>query len=54
MQDYDAADCPMSEPFQAKIGITIFLAGLFYQGFITRMIFAPLMPAIEADIMQRI
>ncbi len=49
MQDYEAADCPMSEPFQAKIGITIFLAGLFYQGFITRMIFAPLMPAIETD-----
>jgi MFS family permease len=49
MQDYEAADCPMSEPFRAKIGITIFLAGLFYQGFITRMVFAPLMPVIEAD-----
>jgi NNP family nitrate/nitrite transporter-like MFS transporter len=49
MQDYEAADCPMSEPFRAKIGITIFLACLFYQGFITRIIFAPLMPAIETD-----
>ena len=49
MQDYEAADCPMSEPFRAKIGITVFLACLFYQGFITRIIFAPLMPAIETD-----
>ena len=49
MQDYEAVDCPMSEPFRAKIGITIFLACLFYQGFITRIIFAPLMPAIETD-----
>lgn len=49
MQDYEAADCPMPEPFRAKIGITVFLAFLFYQGFITRVIFAPLMPAIEAD-----
>ena len=49
MQDYEVADCPMSEPFRAKIGITIFLACLFYQGFIARIIFAPLMPAIETD-----
>lgn len=49
MQDYEVADCPMSEPFRAKIGITLFLACLFYQGFIARIIFAPLMPAIETD-----
>ncbi len=49
MQDYEVADCPMSEPFRAKIGITIFLACLFYQGFIARIIFAPLMPVIETD-----
>ena len=49
MRDYEVADCPMSEPFRAKIGITLFLACLFYQGFIARIIFAPLMPAIETD-----
>jgi NNP family nitrate/nitrite transporter-like MFS transporter len=49
MQDIDA-DCPMPEPFRAKVGITIFLAFLFYQGFLTRVMFAPLMPAIQADI----
>jgi NNP family nitrate/nitrite transporter-like MFS transporter len=50
MQDEIAAECPMPEPFRAKIGITVFLAFLFYQGFLTRVMFAPLMPAIETEI----
>jgi NNP family nitrate/nitrite transporter-like MFS transporter len=40
----------MPEPFRAKIGITFFLAWLFYLGFVSRVIFAPLMPAIEQDL----
>lgn len=43
-------DCPMPVPFREKIGITLFLAWLFYLGFVTRIIFAPLMPAIERDL----
>ncbi len=43
-------ECPMPEPFLNRIGITLFLAWLFYLGFVTRVIFAPLMPAIEADL----
>lgn len=50
MQDVEAVDCPMPEPFRAKVGITIFLAFLFYQGFVTRVMFAPLMPAIQDEI----
>jgi NNP family nitrate/nitrite transporter-like MFS transporter len=49
MQDF-AAECPMPEPFRAKIGITFFLAWLFYLGFVTRVMFAPLMPAIEQEL----
>jgi NNP family nitrate/nitrite transporter-like MFS transporter len=40
----------MPEPFGAKIGITFFLAWLFYLGFVTRVMFAPLLPAIEHDL----
>jgi NNP family nitrate/nitrite transporter-like MFS transporter len=40
----------MPEPFREKIGITLFLAWLFFLGFVTRVIFAPLMPAIEQDL----
>ena len=43
-------DCPMPEPFREKVGLTCFLAWLFYLGFVTRMMFAPLMPAIEKDL----
>ena len=50
MQDLEAAECPMPEPFRAKIGLTFFLACLFYQGFVTRVMFAPLMPAVEAEL----
>ncbi len=50
MQENFADDCPMPEPFRAKVGITLFLAWLFYLGFVTRVMFAPLMPAIEKDL----
>jgi NNP family nitrate/nitrite transporter-like MFS transporter len=50
MQDFESADCPMPEPFRAKIGTTMFIAVLFFQGFLTRVMFAPLMPAIENDV----
>ena len=50
MDDVGLTDCPMPEPFREKIGITLFLAWLFFLGFVTRVIFAPLMPAIELDL----
>jgi len=50
MSDIGVDDCPMPEPFRGKIGLTIFIAWLFYLGFISRVIFAPLMPAIEQDL----
>lgn len=43
-------DCPMPEPFSARIGLTLFIAWLFFLGFVTRVMFAPLMPAIEEDL----
>lgn len=39
--------CPTPEPFRASIGIVAFLAWLFYLAFISRIIFAPIMLAIE-------
>lgn len=49
-EDLDSAECPMPEPFRARIGMTLSLSWLFYLGFVTRVIFAPLMPAIEEDL----
>jgi MFS transporter, NNP family, nitrate/nitrite transporter len=49
-EDIDSADCPMPEPFRARIGMTMFLAWLFFLGFVTRVMFAPLMPAIQKDL----
>jgi NNP family nitrate/nitrite transporter-like MFS transporter len=40
----------MPESYRDKIGIIAFLAWLFYLGFVTRVMFAPLMPAIEEDL----
>jgi NNP family nitrate/nitrite transporter-like MFS transporter len=40
----------MPEPFRDKIEITVFLGWLFYLGFVARVMFAPLMPAIEKDL----
>lgn len=48
--DYADYECPMPESFQDKIGITLFLAWLFYLGFVSRILFAPLMPEIEKDL----
>lgn len=50
MTDVAVDDCPMPEPFREKIGMALFLAWLFYLGFVTRIMFAPLMPAIEKDL----
>jgi NNP family nitrate/nitrite transporter-like MFS transporter len=50
MQDIGVDECPMPEPFRDKIGITVFIAWLFFLGFVTRVMFAPLMPAIESDL----
>jgi len=50
MNDIGDYDCPMPEPFREKIGLTVFLAWLFFLGFVTRVLFAPLMPAIENDL----
>ena len=50
MEDFEAADCPMPEPFSAKVGVTLFIAWLFFLGFVTRIIFAPLMPDIEKEL----
>jgi len=50
MEELGLYDCPMPESFRDKIGITIFLAWLFYLGFVSRVIFAPLMPEIEREL----
>ncbi|OGR17700.1 MAG: hypothetical protein A2X81_11195 [Desulfobacterales bacterium GWB2_56_26] len=50
MDDISEYECPMPETFQEKFGITLFLAWLFYLGFVSRILFAPLMPAIEKDL----
>ncbi len=50
MQDFGGDDCPMPEPFRDKVGITLFLGWLFFLGFVTRVMFAPLMPAIEMEL----
>lgn len=50
MEEVGVADCPMPEPFRAKIAITAFLGWLFFLGFVARVMFAPLMPAIEAEL----
>lgn len=50
MNDIGVDDCPMPESFRDKIGVTTFLAWLFYLGFVSRVMFAPLMPAIEKDL----
>jgi NNP family nitrate/nitrite transporter-like MFS transporter len=42
--------CPTPEPFSAVVGTIIFLTLLFFLTFISRFIFAPLMPAIGQDL----
>lgn len=48
--DIGLYDCPMPEPFGEKLGLTLFLAWLFYLGFVSRIIFGPLMPEIQTDL----
>lgn len=50
MQEAKTDICPMPEPFLNKIGVIIFLGWLFFLGFVSRVIFAPLMPAIESEL----
>jgi NNP family nitrate/nitrite transporter-like MFS transporter len=50
MDDVGLYDCPMPESFQDKMGLTMFLAWLFYLGFVSRVLFAPLMPEIEKEL----
>lgn len=40
----------MPETFRDKFAVTVFLAWLFYLGFVSRVIFGPLMPEIEKDL----
>jgi NNP family nitrate/nitrite transporter-like MFS transporter len=50
MEEPGLYDCPMPETFRDKAGMLVFLAWLFYLGFVARMLFAPLMPAIEVEL----
>ncbi len=50
MDDVGLYDCPMPESFSDKMGLTVFLAWLFYLGFVSRVLFAPLMPEIEKSL----
>lgn len=50
MDEIGLYDCPMPESLRDKMGLTVFLAWLFYLGFVSRVLFAPLMPKIEKDL----
>jgi NNP family nitrate/nitrite transporter-like MFS transporter len=50
MDDTGLYDCPMPESFRDKMGLTAFLAWLFYIGFVSRVLFGPLMPEIEKEL----
>ncbi|MCG8638465.1 MAG: MFS transporter [Desulfobacterales bacterium] len=43
-------ECPTPEPLSDSIAITLLLAWLFYLTFVSRMIFAPLMPIIQEEL----
>ena len=43
-------DCPVPEPFSGAIGSILFLTLLFFLTFISRFIFAPLMPAMSSEL----
>jgi len=42
--------CPSPEPFGERLGAIVILTAMFFLNFIGRIIFAPLMPAIEQDL----
>lgn len=50
MDDTELYECPMPESFRDKLGLTVIIAWLFYLGFVSRVLFAPLMPEIEKDL----
>ena len=43
-------ECPVPEPFSGAIGSVLFLTLLFFLTFISRFIFAPLMPAMSSEL----
>ena len=43
-------DCPMPDTFKEKFGLTLSLAWMFYLGFVSRVIFGPLMPEIQKEL----
>ena len=45
-----ADECPMPVPFRECIGLTVFIAWLFYLTFVGRIIFGPMMPIIEQEL----
>lgn len=44
-------DCPIPEPLRDKLGIILSISWLFFLVFFTRVVFAPLSPAIENELM---
>lgn len=50
MDELGLYDCPMPETFREKFGIIFFLTWLFYLGFVSRVIFGPLLPSIQEDL----
>jgi len=50
MEDVGLYECPNPESFRNKLDLTVFLAWLFYLGFVSRILIAPLMPQIEKDL----
>ena len=43
--------CPEPQPFGSAIGSVLFLTLLFFTTFLSRFIFAPLMPALSTELM---
>ncbi|MFV0439241.1 MAG: MFS transporter [Desulfopila sp.] len=50
MNESGVYDCPMAGTFREKLDVVFPLAWLFYLGFVSRVIFGPLMPQIQRDL----
>ena len=50
-EDMAMAECPVPEPFRKSLGPVMTLTGLFYLTFVSRIVFAPLMPFIQKDLL---
>lgn len=48
-ESIDDGICPTPVPFQESLGITFFLAWLFWLTFVSRAIFGPILPAVEQE-----